>query len=224
MKFPQIALALCWAAGPAAGAVSLEQILARMDAAARGFQAMTADIRKVQHTHVINADDEEEGRVMVKRTGKKGLRMLTELTKPDEKAVAFDGARLELFYPKLNKVDVYDAGRGKGLVEQFFLLGFGMPRADLERDYAVTLGGEETVAGQTAVRLELIPKSAELKKHIRKAELWILPSSGNPVQQKFHQSGGDYHVVTYTNLKINPALTDQMLRLKLPKGVERTRR
>ena len=51
--------------------------------------------------------------------------------------------------------------------------------------------------------------------------LWISDATGYPVQQKFFQSGGDYHFVTYSDLKINPDLPDSALKLKLPKGVKR---
>jgi outer membrane lipoprotein-sorting protein len=204
-------------------AASPDAILAKMDSSAVAFRAMSADIRKTLHTHVINSDDTEEGRVLVRRSGK-GLRMLTELVKPDSKSATFDGGKIELFYPKLNKVEEYNVGKSRGMVEQFFLLGFGMPRKDLERDYTVTIGGEEVVEGHKTVRLELTPKAEDLSRHIKKAELWIDPATGYPVQQKFHQSGGDYHVVTYLNLKINPALSDGDLKLKLPKGVQREKK
>ena len=208
---------------PALPVTSLDQILDKMDNAAKAFDAMSADIRKTLHTAVINTDDVEEGKVLLKRT-KKGLRMLTELTQPDEKAAALDGGKLELFYPKLNKVEEYNIGKNRGMVEQFFLLGFGTPREELERDYSAKLLGEDKVGSQTAVRLEFTPKSPELLKHIKKAEIWVSPSTGYPVQQKFYLSGGDYHLVTYSHLKINPPISDNALKLKLPKGVERTKK
>lgn len=216
-------LALTLLATSSGVAAPSDAILAKMDSAATVFRAMTSDIRKTLHTHVINSDDTEEGRVLLRRSNK-GLRMLTELVKPDPKTVTFDGGKVELFYPKLNKVEEYNVGKSRAVVEQFFLLGFGMPRKDLERDYTVFAAGEETVEGRKTVRLELTPKSEELLRHIKKAELWIDEATGYPVRQKFYQSGGDYHIVTYLNLKINPALSDADLKLKLPKGVQREKK
>ncbi len=221
MNLRPVALTLLVIASGAAA--PSDAILAKMDGAAVVFRAMSADIRKTLHTHVINSDDTEEGKVLVRRSNK-GLRMLTELVKPDPKTATFEGGKIELFYPKLNKVEEYNVGKSRGVVEQFFLLGFGMPRKDLERDYRIAVAGEETVEGRKTVRLELTPKSEDLLRHIKKAELWIDDATGYPVRQKFYQSGGDYHVVTYLNLKINPALSDADLKLKLPKGVQREKK
>jgi outer membrane lipoprotein-sorting protein len=51
--------------------------------------------------------------------------------------------------------------------------------------------------------------------------LWIPESEGYPIQQKFYLAGGDYKLVTYTNVKVNPPLTDGDLRLKVPKNAKR---
>jgi outer membrane lipoprotein-sorting protein len=203
-------------------AANLDPVLSKMDSSAAAFQSMTADIQRVSHTAVINTSETDEGNVRVKRAGK-NLRMVTELVKPDPKFLAVDGSKAELFLPKLNRVEEYDLGKNRGMVEQFFLLGFGTPRKDIERDYTVKMAGEETVAGERATKLELTPKSSQMLQHLKKAELWINSATGYPVQQKFYQAGGDYHLVTYTNLKINPAVPDSSLKLKLPKGVERVR-
>jgi outer membrane lipoprotein-sorting protein len=205
-----------------ATAANLDQLLSKMDSAAAAFQAMTADIQRVSHTAVIDTNETDEGNVKVKRASK-NLRMVTELTKPDPKFLAVDGSKAELFLPKLNRVEEYDLGKNRGMVEQFFLLGFGMPRKDIEQDYTVKLAGEETAGGEKTVKIELTPKSTQLLQHLKKAELWINPNTGYPVQQKFYQAGGDYHLVTYSNLKINPSVPDSALKLKLPKGVERVR-
>ena len=53
-------------------------------------------------------------------------------------------------------------------------------------------------------------------------ELWI-PEQGEPypVREKISQPSGDYRLVTYSELKINPPnLKADALRLKLPSGVK----
>jgi len=194
-------------------------VLARMDRAASAFRSLSADVHNVTHTDVINTDEKESGSTLVKRVKANDLRMLTELREPDPKTVVFQGGKAEMYLPKAQVVQVYDAGKYKGLLEKFFLLGFGVPAADLQKDYAIRAIGEETIDSQNAAHLELIPKSPETLKHLKKVELWIL-DSGYPVRQKFHQSGGDYRMVTYSNTKINPDISDNDLKLKVPKGVK----
>ena len=200
---------------------SLDAIFARIDQVASGFKGLTADLHKISHTEVINEDNVDDGNITVKRPKPKDIRMLVDIQKPDRKTVAIDGRKVEIYYPKMNTVQEYDAGKNRALLEEFLLLGFGSTSADLQGGYTIRLGGPETVAGQKSTRLELIPKSKEAQAHLKKVELWISDSTGLTVQQKFYQAGGDYSLATYTNIRLNPNLPDSALKLNLPKGVKR---
>jgi len=200
---------------------TVDALLARMDRAAAAFRSLSAKVRRVAHTAVINENNIDVGSILVKRGKGSELRMLSEITEPDPKAVAYQGRKLEVFYPKIQTVQEFDVGKHRGLVEQFFLLGFGASRKELERDYSIRVLGVETVTGETATRVEFTPQSEQVLKHLKKAELWISETTSYPIQQKFYQSGGDYNLVTYTGVKINPELSDAALKLKLPKNVKR---
>lgn len=209
-------------AAAAFGADSLEATLARVDQAASGFKSMTGNLRQVYHTAVINDDTVDSGEIYVKKVRPHEYRMLIQLKHPDEKTVAVAGRKAEIYYPKLKNVDEYDLGDYKGMVDQFMLLGFGSSSKDLSGGYQMKYGGAETVAGERSARLELVPKSKQVLQHLTKVELWIADSTGSPVQQKFYQPGGDYRLVTYTNVKMNAELPDSALKLQLPKGVKRS--
>ena len=212
------ALVLFAAGGEAA---PLKEVLARMDATAAAFKGMTAKIRRVSHTAVIDEDNIDSGTVTLKRSKPKEVQMLVELTEPEVKSLAFQGRKLEIYFPKILTVQEYDLGKSRALLEQFLLLGFGSTGKELAANYTIASLGEETVGDKKAHRLELIPKSAEALQHLKKVELWIAADGGYPSQQKFFLAGGDYTLVTYTDVKLNPPLSDGALRLKLPKGVKR---
>ena len=57
-------------------------------------------------------------------------------------------------------------------------LGFGGSSKELQDAYTVTLGGTETIAGESATRLELIPKSKDLLEQWRKIDLWVSDKTG----------------------------------------------
>ena len=118
-------------------------------------------------------------------------------------------------------MEEYDLGKHKSLVEQFLLLGFGGTGKELQKNYAVKYLGEETVDGQKASRIELIPKSAQVKESYNKLELWISSPGGYPVKQKLFQPSGNYSSVTYSDVKWNPELAPDQLALKLPPQVKR---
>jgi outer membrane lipoprotein-sorting protein len=105
-------------------------------------------------------------------------------------------------------------------VDQFLLLGFGATVAELKAAYDVNFVGAETIGGTPSSHLTLTPKSPDVLKVIKQADLWMDQSTGLPVQQKFLTSAsGDYKLVTYRNSKQNPSLSDKDLKLNLPKGV-----
>ena len=198
----------------------LDATLTRLDRAGAAFRSMSAKIRRLSHTAAVNEDNIDSGTIFLKRVHARDVRMLIDLTEPDRKTVAFQGHTVEIYYPKIQTVDEYDVSRYRELLEQFFLLGFGTSRADLESSYKMRWVSQETIAGQKTDCLELIPKSKEVLQHLSKLEMWVA-DNGYPVQQKFYMKGGDYELATYSDMQINPNLPDSALKLKLPGKVKR---
>ena len=213
------AIALACAAS-LSSAATLEGVLARMDQNAATFKAMKAKLRWVKHTAVINEDDVSSGTVAMKRS-KREAQVLVEFILPDPKSVALSGTKAELYYPKMQTVEQYDLGKNKDMVEKFFALGFGAAGKDLKADYSLRDLGLETVNGEKATRLELIPKSKPVLQRFPKFELWMSEATGYPAQQKLHEPGGDYAMLVYSDVNINPPLPDSAYKLNLPKGVKR---
>jgi outer membrane lipoprotein-sorting protein len=199
---------------------SLENLLARMDSAGASFKAISADVRWVTHTAVINEDIVDTGSLLLKRS-KHDMRMLVEFKEPDPKTVALHDSKLEIYHPKMQTVEEYDIGRHRELLDQFLLIGFGTTGKELAAAYTMKVLGADTVGGREATRLELVPKSQEVRKSLKKLELWIPESEVYPVEQKFYLAAGDYKLATYTNVKMNPAVTDSDLKLRVSKDVKR---
>ena len=53
--------------GAPAADPSLDAVLAHLDQASSTFKSLTADIRKMSHTDVVNVDDADSGTILVKR-------------------------------------------------------------------------------------------------------------------------------------------------------------
>jgi outer membrane lipoprotein-sorting protein len=87
----------------------------------------------------------------------------------------------------------------------------------------VTLGGPEKINGQDTTRIELVPKSHDLAVQFPKIELWISDDLGISLQQKLYQQGKSYSVATYSNVHLNPPLSEADVKLNTPKGVKTTR-
>jgi hypothetical protein len=72
---------------------ALENVLARMDRSAAIFKSVSADVRWVEHTAVINDDAVDTGSMKLKRS-KHDIRALVEFMEPDRKSVSLHENKL----------------------------------------------------------------------------------------------------------------------------------
>jgi outer membrane lipoprotein-sorting protein len=212
--------ASAWGAFSADG--DLVAVLKSMDQASTSFKGLTAQIRKLAHTQVVNVDDVSEGTIAVKRLRPHDTRIRIDFTKPNQQMVAIGGGKAEVYYPKLNEVQEGDLGKIRSLVDQLMLLGFGGNSTELQDAYTVTLGGPDSVNGEKATRIVLIPKSKEILQSVKKCELWV-SDQGLTLQQKFDQGGGDYLLSTYSKINLSANIPESAVKLDVPKGAKRTK-
>lgn len=209
----QFSVALFTAAvGFAATAESRQDILSRMDQAAAAFQSMTADVVHTSHTAVLNENDTDYGRVVLKKIAPGEVQGLMEYTKPDHKFFLFEKRKLQIYTPSDNTVQVYDLGKHGEQLDQFLALGFGTSSKELTASFQVN-------PGATANEVDLIPTTADGRKLLTRIELWIGPDN-YPLKEKLDEPSGDYVLVTYNNVKINPPLGADALQLKLAPGAK----
>jgi outer membrane lipoprotein-sorting protein len=206
--------------GVSARAATLNEVLSTMDKGARTFTGVTAQVKRTSFTAVIDDKSDETGTFALKRKGS-NVMMRIDFTAPHNRTVSFQGRKASIYYPKINTVQEYDLGKQRELVDQFLLLGFGTSGKQLSQNYKLKYTGDETVSGRGTHRLELTPKSRNVAEQVKRIELWIDPGTGQPMQQKFHQSGGDYTLIQYSNLELKPGLPDTAVALQLPANVKR---
>ena len=196
----------------------LANAFTRMDKTAQQFKAVTVDFKRDVYTVVIDDHEKDLGTIKAKRDKSHDTRMLIEFTGADARKISVDGVNVRVYTPKIKTLQEVDIR--KGLVDQFLLLGFGVSSADLKEHYEVTSLGTVKLDTENTLHLQLIPKSTDVLKNLKKAELWIGDTSGLPVQEKlFTSTSGDYQLITYSNVKLNPPISDGDLKLKYPSGV-----
>jgi outer membrane lipoprotein-sorting protein len=213
-----LASALVSKAGPQkSGSWSLEGVLRQMDAEARDFHSLSADIERTKVTVVVNDHTTETGSIQVR-----GDKMLLELKAPDPRTILRTGDSLFVYNPGLKRVEEYNLGRNRALVDQFLLLGFGTESKDLQKGYLVALLKEDKLDDKKTIELELTPKSEGVRNQIAKIQIWLDESSWLPVQQEFYEAGsGDYSIVRYARVVRNPGLPDSLFKPHWPKGTDR---
>jgi outer membrane lipoprotein-sorting protein len=198
---------------------SLSEVLARMDRAAKDFMAVTADVKRIDYTAVLDESKESSGTMALRRT-KNGNEALVKFSEPDPYEVQLSGHTVKKYSPRANTVEIYDTNK-LGAVEKMMLVGFGVSAADLRKDYDIKLVGSENIGSVSTTHIELTPKSTDTRKnYAAKIDLWIPDGQANPIREKLTEPSKDYLLWTYSNLKVNPPLPDSAFRLNLPQGVK----
>jgi outer membrane lipoprotein-sorting protein len=197
-----------------------EGVLAMMDKSAKDFRTLTADIENVKYTAVVKDTSTETGQIFVRRDQK----MRIEFTKPEARTILRTGDSLFLYNPKLNRVEEYDLGKNRAMVDQYIRLGFGTKSEDLKKSYDVTVTGEEELDHRKAVVVELTPKADQIRSQITRIQMWIDEASWLPIQQKIFESGsGDYILFHYTSMMKNLKINDSRFKQDWPKNASHER-
>lgn len=190
----------------------LDHVLVQMDAAARAFHTAEANFTFDQYTKVVDETDTQKGKLYFRRQGKEA-EMAADFSEPRQYAI-YSAGKAQLYNPKTDTVNEYKADKNRAQVEAFLLLGFGGGGHDLLSTYDVQYEGTETVGGAATSKLELVPKSKELRNTISKIVLWVDPVEGVSRQQQMFFPGGDYRLAKYSDIQINKKLPDGVFKLK----------
>jgi outer membrane lipoprotein-sorting protein len=199
---------------------TLDGVLAMMDKSAKDFHTLSADIEHIKYTEVVKDTSTESGQIFVQRDEK----MRIEFTKPDPRTILREGDSLFVYTPKINRVEEYNLGKNREMVDQYVLLGFGTKSENVKKSYTVELKDEEILDDKKTVLLELTPKSDQIRKQITKIQMWIDEASWLPIEQKFFEAGsGDYLIFHYTKMMKNLKISPGKFKQDWPKGVTRVK-
>jgi hypothetical protein len=202
-------------AGLMHAADSADAAFAHIDAAAKSFKGMTADLTDTEHNALVNEDDVNKGVAKFLRVRANSMRAV--ITWNNGGGLEYNGKEGKLYNAKTKTVDVVNLSGKQGAVNKYLALGVGASSAELKAEFDVTYVGEETAGGQPTSHLKLIPKTHDPASSLKQADLWYA-SNGLVVQQKILHPSGDYQVMLYSNVKLG-SMPEKELELQLPKDV-----
>ena len=205
-------------------AADLPTVLSRMNAASTQYQGMTAKIRWVKYTKLVDDTDVESGDVWVKKDPKGPVQLRIAFTEPVRKQIRVEETTVELFNEAINQIEEYDLKANGNQLYEGLLLGYGVSGDDLKQRYDIKIAAEESIDGQPAVKLAMIPKNEEDRLAGKSVEMWISTQSWQPLQQKALEHSGDYRLVSYSGVKINPAVKAADLALDVSRAKTKPKR
>lgn len=192
---------------------TVDRVLSLMDSSAKNFHTAQANLTADQYTKVVDETETQKGKVYFERRGNE-VNMAADIAEPDKEYALYANGKAQIYHPKIDQVDEYQPGKSKSQIEAFLLLGFGGGGHSLLSTYDVKYLGTENVNGVNAAKLELTPKSQQLRNNISKILLWIDPSKGVSVQMQLLFPGGDYRLTHYSDIQINQKLPENAFKLK----------
>jgi len=194
---------------------ALDKVLAQMDSAAEKFRTTEASVVWDQYQKVVDEHEEQKGKVYFRHGNNNEVHMAADITDPDQKYVLFNGSKIQVYQPKIDQVTVYNTGKNREAFESFLVLGFGGGGHDMLKSFDVKYLGSETVDGTAVAKLDLVPKTVNVRNNIDHIILWIDPSRGISLQQQFFfGASGDYRLAKYSDIKMNEKIPDSVFKLK----------
>src|ERR1051326_7878759 len=182
-----------------AQAGDLEKVLAQLDDASQKFRSAQSSFTWTQYNKVINdITDTQKGKIYFRRAGHE-IEMAADITAPDAKQVVFSGGKIQMYQPRMDQLDVYDASKHREEFESFLVLGFE---------------GTEMVHGVETAKLNLEPKAERIRQSFSHIRLWIDPPRGVSLQQQLFEASGDYRLAKYSDIQINHKVSDGVFKTK----------
>lgn len=213
--FALIPLAQVQGQGQSQGSYTLEQVFTKMDAVSKTFKSAESDIERTHVTILVNDKDVSSGKFYYLRQGKEP-RVRMSLMKPAEQQLLIDKGQLQVYTPGIKQVQQASLGGHQDKVEMFMALGFGQSSQDLQKNFTVSLAGEQTVDGKKTTVLELKPKNSTMFKSVK---MWMDQEKWVALQLNTVEASGDYMNLKFSNIKLNSKISDSVFKLNLPKDV-----
>jgi outer membrane lipoprotein-sorting protein len=185
-----------------------------MDRTEAQFHSAEASFVWNQYTKVVDETDTQKGEIYFRRVGHE-VQMAADITDPANQAkqVLFAGGKLQIYQPKANQIDVYSTAKKQDEFDRLMLLGFGGGGHSMAKAFDIKYLGAETLPGGTeTAKLDLVPKSAEIRNNFDRFVLWI-DSRGVSVQQQIF-SASDYKLAKYSGIKLDQRLPDNAFTIR----------
>jgi outer membrane lipoprotein-sorting protein len=220
------ATALVCASAASAQSVTLEQVYAQMDGSAAKFESVASDIAVDRYVAIVQDHSTQAGTYALRRAGG-SMEMAMHLSAGSddpETLILYKNGEAEVYQPAQKTETVISAGSNRGEFDSMLTTGFGASSKDLTANWEVTFQGMEAVGGVNCAKLDLVSKQQSVKNNFSHITVWLDPARDISLKVVMYQPDGDARTATYTNIVYNKPVPEKTFTLKVPSGVQVTRR
>jgi outer membrane lipoprotein-sorting protein len=200
------------AAPISAKADDLHSVLDRLNAAAKKFRSVSANVVfDTESQDPVPDSDIQKGIAYYQRDGN-NFKMAAHFNDrnghPVKTAYNIAGGKINFFDG--TDVHPYDASKWQA----YLILGFGASGTELADKRDIKYIGSSVLDGVNVAQLELVAKDPTVRKNIAKITIWIDPDRGVSLKQRFDENASSYRICTYTDIKVNQPLPKNAFDLK----------
>lgn len=199
----------------------LDKVIAQLNAAAAKFDSAQADFSWDVYQAVVQEHDIQTGTTYYERqngTTLMAAQVKEEGDRPAPKVVVYNGSEVQFYQPEIKQMTIFRAGSNHSQAESFLTLGFGGSGTELQANWEVTLLGHETIDGVQVAKLDLKPKAANVQNTFSHVTIWVDPARGISLKQVFFAPSGDLRTATYSNIRYNLPIPNEVFHIKVAPG------
>lgn len=185
------------------------QIVSRLNRISARIHSLSAAAVNQNYNSVVGVTDTSSGNLYFRRASS-GPWMLLDFRHPARKEFLYRNGIGWIYQPSIHQAQEYNLRHNLAAVQAFLLLGLGESGSQLAHDFKINIQGQPLLNGRRTILLQLVPKDPQAKKSIVRIELWFDPANWIAVQQKYIQTTGDYRLLKFSKIKLNPRLSAKL--------------
>jgi outer membrane lipoprotein-sorting protein len=213
---------LCAASTPVPNG-NLDEILAKMQTAARAVRSLTAHLQQETRDPLIGgrAQGTASGQIIFLHGSNGDDKVRINYDRPAGQVLCVAGDEIILYQPAIKQATIT---RRRALAEKNqefdFLVTPYASISSLKARYEIAHVGDERVNGALTAKLDLTPK---IKSSVHKLALWVDQSSWLPVKYQVTEVNQTVTTFTLSNLKTGQKITSDTFKVHFAPGTQTVR-
>jgi outer membrane lipoprotein-sorting protein len=195
----------------AAGPVTLESVIARVQEQQKKTATLQADFRQEKEMALLAKPEVSTGTFVYSRPNS----VLWSYDAPRRVQMVIADGMLTTYYPDLSRAEQIDVKRFEERI--FKYMGASGAIEELARFFDFTFTDSKS---RSVYVLDLTPKNRAVSKRIRRLKLWIDKETYLTTKIEYVEGDGDITRYEFTNLRINEPVPPARFALNLPAAVK----
>jgi len=198
----------------------LQQILNKMDEAAKTFRTFKANFAQKNYTAVLKEfSAPETGEFYYARTKDGSVLMRHEIMNPGKRILTIKGDTLKVYRPAIKEAQIASREKMHDVVE-YLALGIGQSSSKLREKFKISYKGAESIDNAKCAVLVFVPRDPKTAARVASITIWLKESTATPAQYKFEEPSEDYLLIRFSAEKINTGIPDSKFEQNIPPEAE----